>query len=191
MATLLSFQPTPLLARNPLLPHHRRTHFLRGSLPLARIGFGSGFIPDPEETAPVFKELLSKAESLLYTVADAAVSAQSATENVSTTKQSSNDWLSGITNYLESGLKVLKDGLSSVHVPYSYGFTIILLTVLVKAATFPLTKKQVESTMAMKSLQPQIKAIQERYAGDQVEILVLLPCLIYLMVNVEELKLWF
>jgi YidC/Oxa1 family membrane protein insertase len=30
-----------------------------------------------------------------------------------------------------------------VHAPYAYGFAIILLTVLVKAATFPLTKKQV------------------------------------------------
>jgi hypothetical protein len=38
---------------------------------------------------------------------------------------------------------VLKDGLSAVHVPYSYGFAIILLTILVKAATLPLTKKQV------------------------------------------------
>jgi YidC/Oxa1 family membrane protein insertase len=71
---------------------------------------------------------------------------------------------------METILKVLKDGLSTVHVPYSYGFAIILLTVLVKAATFPLTKKQVESAMAMKSLTPQIKAIQERYAGDQEKI---------------------
>lgn len=39
--------------------------------------------------------------------------------------------------------KVLKDGLSTLNVPYSYGFAIILLTVLVKAVTFPLTKKQV------------------------------------------------
>lgn len=45
----------------------------------------------------------------------------------------------------ELKLQVLKDGLSTVHVPYSYGFAIILLTVLVKAATFPLTKKQVFS----------------------------------------------
>lgn len=44
---------------------------------------------------------------------------------------------------LRSRLQVLKDGLSAVHVPYAYGFAIILLTVLVKAATFPLTKKQV------------------------------------------------
>lgn len=41
-------------------------------------------------------------------------------------------------------LQVLKDGLSALHVPYAYGFAIILLTVLVKAATFPLTKKQVK-----------------------------------------------
>jgi YidC/Oxa1 family membrane protein insertase len=67
-------------------------------------------------------------------------------------------------------LKVLKDGLSALHVPYPYGFAIILLTVLVKAATFPLTKKQVESAIAMRSLQPQVKAIQERYAGDQERI---------------------
>lgn len=39
--------------------------------------------------------------------------------------------------------QILKDGLSAVHVPYSYGFAIILLTVIVKLATLPLTKQQV------------------------------------------------
>lgn len=39
--------------------------------------------------------------------------------------------------------QVLKDGLSAVHIPYSYGFAIILLTVIVKVATLPLTKQQV------------------------------------------------
>ncbi|KAL6294370.1 hypothetical protein ACE6H2_002512 [Prunus campanulata] len=181
MATLSSFRPSLVLAPtpkppNPLLP---RTHhhygfsqpkpFLRGSLAVARLGFGPGLIPEPEDAGAVLKELYDRAESLLYTVADAAVSASSSTESVSTTKQSS-DWLSGITNYLETVLKFLKDGLSAVHVPYSYGFAIILLTLLVKAATFPLTKKQVESAMAMRSLQPQVKAVQERYAGDQERI---------------------
>ncbi|KAB1202560.1 ALBINO3-like protein 1, chloroplastic [Morella rubra] len=68
---------------------------------------------------------------------------------------------------MEFVLKVLKDGLTGLHVPYANGFAIILLTVLVKAATFPLTKKQVESAMAMRSLQPLVKGIQERYTGDQ------------------------
>ncbi|XP_039825401.1 ALBINO3-like protein 1, chloroplastic isoform X2 [Panicum virgatum] len=113
-------------------------------------------------------ELLGRVEAFLYTVADAAVSA--APEAGGGAKEAAGDWLSGITNSMETVLKVLKDGLSALHVPYSYGFAIILLTVLVKAATFPLTKKQVESALAMRSLQPQVKAIQERYAGDQERI---------------------
>lgn len=38
--------------------------------------------------------------------------------------------------------QVLDEGLERGGVPYSYGFAIIVLTILVKAATFPLTKKQ-------------------------------------------------
>ncbi len=38
---------------------------------------------------------------------------------------------------------MLDDNLESAGVPYSYGFSIILLTVMVKLATFPLSKKQV------------------------------------------------
>ncbi|KAF3590038.1 hypothetical protein F2Q69_00027652 [Brassica cretica] len=134
---------------------------------VAQFGFSPG---------PVSLDLVKEhVESLLYTIADAAVSSSETFDSVSgtttTTKTNQNsDWFTGIANYMETILKVLKDGLSTVNVPYSYGFAIILLTVLVKAATFPLTKKQVESTMAMKSLQPQIKAIQERYAGDQEQI---------------------
>jgi membrane protein insertase Oxa1/YidC/SpoIIIJ len=40
-------------------------------------------------------------------------------------------------------LQVLEGGLARAGVPYSYGFAIILLTVMVKAATYPLTKKSV------------------------------------------------
>ncbi|XP_010044520.2 ALBINO3-like protein 1, chloroplastic [Eucalyptus grandis] len=140
---------------------------LRGALCVARLGFN----PDPESAEVFVREVFGRAEGLLYTIADAAVSSSSpdAVAGETVAKQNG-DWLSGITNYMESVLKVLKDGLSTVHVPYAYGFAIILLTVLVKAATFPLTKKQVESAMAMRSLQPQIKAIQERYAGDQERI---------------------
>ena len=39
--------------------------------------------------------------------------------------------------------QVLDNGLTQLHIPYSYGFSIILLTCLVKLATFPLTKQQV------------------------------------------------
>ncbi|CAL0333120.1 unnamed protein product [Lupinus luteus] len=181
MTTLLPniITSAPLLnrsnrANNPLFhrPHSNAfpgstKPFLRGSLSVARFGFHPGFLPEPDNAGHVITELFGRVENLLYTVADAAVSSSDTVAATTTTAKQSNDWLSGITNYMETVLKVLKDGLSTVHVPYAYGFAIILLTVLVKAATYPLTKKQVESGLAMRSLQPQIKAIQQRYAGDQ------------------------
>ncbi|XP_021293076.1 ALBINO3-like protein 1, chloroplastic [Herrania umbratica] len=184
MAASLSFRPNMLLVLTPFVdrtgppnPLLNRTQFsgfsahrpfLRGSLPVAKFGFKPGLFPDPDAYEGVMRELFTKAESVLYTIADAAVSSSDTITTTTSTNQ--NDWLSGITNSLETILKVLKDGLSALHVPYAYGFAIILLTVLVKAATFPLTRKQVESAMAMRSLQPQIKAIQQRYAGDQERI---------------------
>ncbi|MDR2101805.1 MAG: membrane protein insertase YidC [Treponema sp.] len=45
----------------------------------------------------------------------------------------------------------------------NYGIAIILLTILVKALLFPLTKKGSESTLRMQALSPRIKEIQEKY----------------------------
>ena len=42
-------------------------------------------------------------------------------------------------------LQFLDTGLEKLGTPYSYGFAIILLTVLVKAATYPLSRKQVST----------------------------------------------
>ncbi len=42
-------------------------------------------------------------------------------------------------------VSVLQTGLDKLHVPYSYGWSIILLTLLVKTALFPITRKQVGS----------------------------------------------
>ena len=52
-------------------------------------------------------------------------------------------FLSPISDTLEAILNGLQNGLEFLHVPYSYGFSIILLTVIVKLLTFPFTKKQV------------------------------------------------
>ncbi|CAI5531625.1 unnamed protein product [Closterium sp. Naga37s-1] len=126
--------------------------------------------------------------NFLYAVADAADAAASAAADVSTAvtavaadaaasggdaaaaAASDGGWFAGLANVLESILKVLEQGLASVNVPYAYGFSIILLTLLVKVVTFPLTKQQVESTMAMQNLAPKVKAIQTKYAGDQERI---------------------
>jgi len=44
-----------------------------------------------------------------------------------------------------------------------------MISFLVHVIELVVYSLQVESAMAMKSLTPQIKAIQERYAGDQVK----------------------
>ncbi|XWS53144.1 hypothetical protein CRYUN_Cryun11dG0132600 [Craigia yunnanensis] len=120
-----------------------------------------------------FQSLFTKAESLLYTLADAAVAADPAATAAGSTEavaQKNGGWFGFISESMEFVLKELEDGLSALHVPYAYGFAIILLTIIVKVATFPLTKQQVESTLAMQNLQPKIKAIQQRYAGNQERI---------------------
>lgn len=49
----------------------------------------------------------------------------------------------------------------------NYGVAIILLTALVRLVTAPLAAKQMKSMKRMGELQPQLKAIQEKYADDR------------------------
>ena len=49
----------------------------------------------------------------------------------------------------------------------NYGVAIILMTIVVKMLLYPLTKKQIESTKAMMSIQPKMKALQEKYKNDK------------------------
>jgi YidC/Oxa1 family membrane protein insertase len=49
----------------------------------------------------------------------------------------------------------------------NYGLDVILLTVLVKLATVPLTQKSFRSMQEMQKLQPQMKRLQEKYADDR------------------------
>ena len=51
-------------------------------------------------------------------------------------------------------LQVLDQGLSGAGIPYSYGFAIILLTILVKLATYPLSKQQVVCSIKLPLVTP-------------------------------------
>jgi YidC/Oxa1 family membrane protein insertase len=46
----------------------------------------------------------------------------------------------------------------------NYGWSIIILTILINAAMFPLRHKSVVSMRKMQEIQPEVKAIQDRYA---------------------------
>jgi YidC/Oxa1 family membrane protein insertase len=48
----------------------------------------------------------------------------------------------------------------------NYGIAIILLTLIVKLLTFPLTKKSSEAQVRMQAFQPKIQELQAKYKGD-------------------------
>ena len=103
-------------------------------------------------------------------VATSAGDAADAAVAVAVSSSSNNGgWLAPFAKGFEAFLKLLDGGLEAAHVPYSYGFSIILLTFLVKAATYPLTRKQMASTISLQALQPRVKEIQDRYKGRPAE----------------------
>ncbi|MCI05628.1 ALBINO3-like protein 1 chloroplastic-like [Trifolium medium] len=109
MAILLPCTPTILstpfgnrtTTHFPLRPHSHPFSPFRGSLSVSRFGFQPGFLPQPDDTEFVIRELYSRAEGFLYTIADAAVLSSDTvvTTTIATAKQN-NDWLSLITNYV-------------------------------------------------------------------------------------------
>ncbi len=60
----------------------------------------------------------------------------------------------------------------------NYGVAIILLTILTRIVTLPLTNKQMASAKAMQELQPEIKKLQEKYKNDKNKL------------NEETMELW-
>lgn len=71
---------------------------------------------------------------------------------------------SGILGWLESILKFLLNLFYSL-IP-NYGVAIILVTVLIKALLFPLTKKSSLSTARMAELQPKMQELQAKYKNN-------------------------
>ena len=70
---------------------------------------------------------------------------------------------------IESLLTFVLTGLHNITVSagfISYGWSIVLLTILVKMILYPLTVKQVKSMKAMQELSPKMKKIQEKYKDD-------------------------
>lgn len=49
----------------------------------------------------------------------------------------------------------------------NFGIAIIIFAILVKLVLYPLTKKSFQSTAAMRQLQPELKALQEKYKDNQ------------------------
>ncbi len=52
-------------------------------------------------------------------------------------------------------------------VVHSYGWSIVIFTIIVKVLLIPLSISQVKSTKAMSEIQPKVKELQERYKNDK------------------------
>ena len=65
------------------------------------------------------------------------------------------DFITNVTHYLYHVTEAM--GIPS------YALAIIMLTLLLKLALFPLTQKQMKSMRGMQQIQPKIKEIQEKY----------------------------
>ena len=71
----------------------------------------------------------------------------------------------GLINYLIDTMTVPFLSFSYETLFPNYGIAIILLTVLIRAAFYPLTKKQFQSMKVAQKLQPELKKIQEKFKG--------------------------
>ena len=56
------------------------------------------------------------------------------------------------------------------HAVGNFGVAIILLTVIIRALMFPIAQKQFASMAQLRSVQPKMKALQERYKDDKPEL---------------------
>ncbi len=68
---------------------------------------------------------------------------------------------SGILSWLEVALKWIMDLIYKL-IP-NWGLSIIVMTILLKLALYPLTKKSSMSSLKMQELQPKIQELQEKY----------------------------
>jgi YidC/Oxa1 family membrane protein insertase len=75
-------------------------------------------------------------------------------------------WFGFLTIPIEGLLKLIHSMIAATGTPNSWGVSIIVLTLLIKLVTFPLTKTQLESTNKMQAMQPAIKEIQLKYQSN-------------------------
>ncbi len=64
-------------------------------------------------------------------------------------------------------LMLFNNLIEGIGIPYSWGWAIILLTLLLKLVTLPLTRKQLQSTKATQELQPRLAELQAKYGKDR------------------------
>ncbi|KAI7839536.1 hypothetical protein COHA_006718 [Chlorella ohadii] len=132
-------------------------------LPAAAAHQLAGLASHPGVAHDTLAQLLALGDAAAQRIADLADAAAAAAEPA----KKDNGWLQPLVTALETVLTFIEDGLKKLNVPYSYGWSIVALTAVIKLATFPLTKKQVESALNIQKLKPQIDAIKAQYGENK------------------------
>ena len=68
---------------------------------------------------------------------------------------------------LAKSLRWLNASLVNQGIAYSWGFAIILFTIIIKLIAFPLTLIQLRSMQAQKNLQPRLQELQQKYGKNR------------------------
>lgn len=77
-------------------------------------------------------------------------------------------WIAPIALPLKWGVTTINDLLSdTLGMTFALGLSIILVTILLRLILYPLTKRQMDSMRKMQEIQPQMKALQEKYGKDR------------------------
>lgn len=61
-------------------------------------------------------------------------------------------------------------GLVFLHVPYPLGFSIIVLTILIRFVLYPLTASQLKASRKMQQIAPHLTRVKEKHKGDNQKI---------------------
>lgn len=63
-------------------------------------------------------------------------------------------------------LMIIYEVINRVFPAGAFALAIVILTLIIRSALIPLTRKQLQSTRKMQLIQPELKALQQRYRGD-------------------------
>lgn len=63
-------------------------------------------------------------------------------------------------------LVVIYQALYSLHIPFALGFSIIILTIIIRIILYPLTNSQLKSSKKMQELSHHVSKIKEKHKGD-------------------------
>lgn len=137
-------------------------------------------------TQQLWDQSLVLADGIFAKPADSGEAASNIAASSPYTKVDKTGFIGGIADVIEKALVLGHTTLQSTGLQYTYGLTIILFTVLVKAATLPLLSVQLESTSKLQAIAPMQKEITEKYAdNDQAKNILLAQ--LYQSANVNPL----